>query len=73
MFDELNFCLQRLYSIPFHVDLPFNDDILEEITTTEYYKKREHCSNCACSRTPTTGSEVTTVLSLSVSPPPLSP
>ena len=35
LFDELNFCLQRLYSIPFHVDMPFNDSILEEITTAE--------------------------------------
>lgn len=35
LFDELNFCLQRLYSIPFHVDMPFNDSILEEITTSE--------------------------------------
>jgi len=57
LFDELNFCLQRLYSIPFHVDMPFNDSILEEITTAEVYKKREHCQNCACTRTPTTGSE----------------
>merc|ERR1719339_595284 len=45
LFDELNFCLQRLYSIPFH------DSILEEITTAEVYKKREHCANCACNRT----------------------
>jgi len=51
LFDELNFCLQRLYSIPFHVDMPFNDSILEEITTAEVYKKREHCANCACTRT----------------------
>merc|ERR1719464_1888835 len=51
LFDELNFCLQRLYSIPFHVDMPFNDSILEEITTSEVYKKREHCANCACNRT----------------------
>ena len=35
LFDELNFCLQRLYSIPFHLDMPFNDSILEEITTAE--------------------------------------
>ena len=35
LFDELNFCLQRLYSIPFHVDMPFKDSILEEITTAE--------------------------------------
>ena len=35
LFDELNFCLQRLYSIPFHVEMPFNDSILEEITTAE--------------------------------------
>merc|ERR1719357_1297292 len=51
LFDELNFCLQRLYSIPFHVDMPFNDSILEEIATAEVYKKREHCANCACTRT----------------------
>jgi hypothetical protein len=50
LFDELNFCLQRLYSIPFHLDMPFNDSILEEITTAEVYKKREHCANCACTR-----------------------
>jgi len=43
--------LQRLYSIPFHVEMPFNDSILEEITTAEVYKKREHCANCACTRT----------------------
>ncbi len=24
LFDELNFCLQRLFSLPFHVDMPFN-------------------------------------------------
>ena len=35
LFDELNFCLQRLYSIPFHLDMPFNDSILEEITSAE--------------------------------------
>ena len=58
MFDELIFCLQRLYCIPFHLDMPFNDTILEEITTVEVYKKREHCQNCACTRTPTSGSEV---------------
>jgi len=57
LFDELNFCLQRLYCVPFHADLPFNDSILEEITTAEVYKRREHCSNCACTRTPTSGSE----------------
>ena len=38
--------------------MPFNDTILEEITTVEVYKKREHCQNCACTRTPTSGSEV---------------
>jgi len=57
LFDELNFCLQRLYSIPFHIDMPFNDSILEEITSAEVFKKREHCNSCACTRTPTTGSE----------------
>ena len=58
LFDEFIFCLQRLYCVPFHLDLPFNDSILEEITTTEVYKRREHCRNCACTRTPTSGSEV---------------
>ena len=58
MFDEFIFCLQRLYCIPFHLDMPFNDSILEEITTVEVYKKREHCQNCACTRTST--SEVKT-------------
>jgi hypothetical protein len=24
LFDELNFCLQRLFSLPFHIDMPFN-------------------------------------------------
>merc|ERR1719394_2016840 len=57
LFDELIFCLQRLYCVPFHVDMPFNDSILEEITTVEVYKRREHCQNCACTRTPTSGSE----------------
>ncbi len=80
LFDELIFCLQRLYCIPFHLDMPFNSSILEEITTVEVriaayilhiiqdqyltwyplqvYKRREHCSDCACTRTPTSGSEV---------------
>merc|ERR1719323_2934796 len=57
LFDELNFCLQRLYSVPFHLDMPFNSSILEEITTVEVYKRRDHCSDCACTRTPTSGSE----------------
>ena len=35
LFDELIFCLQRLYCIPFHLDMPFNSSILEEITTVE--------------------------------------
>ena len=61
LFDEFIFCLQRLYCIPFHLDMPFNDSILEEITTVEVYKKREHCQNCACTRTPTSGSEVKTM------------
>merc|ERR550539_2150350 len=63
LFDEFIFCLQRLYSIPFHLDMPFNDSILEEVTTVEVYKKREHCQNCACTRTPTTGSEGSSWLS----------
>jgi len=57
LFDELIFCLQRLYCVPFHLDMPFNDSILEEITTVEVYKRRDHCQNCACTRTPTSGSE----------------
>merc|ERR1719266_2126706 len=59
LFDELNFCLQRLYSIPFHLDMPFNDSILEEITTAEVYKKREHCANCSCTRNGSSSSSCT--------------
>jgi len=62
LFDELIFCLQRLYCIPFHLDMPFNSSILEEITTVEVYKRREHCSDCACTRTPTSGSECSSCL-----------
>ena len=58
LFDELIFCLQRLYCVPFHLDMPFNDSILEEISTVEMIKRRDHCTNCACNRTPTSGSEV---------------
>ena len=31
LFDELIFCLQRLYSVPLHIDLPFSTDILDDI------------------------------------------
>lgn len=31
LFDELVFCLQRLYSVPIHFDLPFSSEILEDI------------------------------------------
>jgi hypothetical protein len=44
LFDELNFCLQRLYSIPFHLDMPFNDSILEEITSAEVRRKHSFLS-----------------------------
>lgn len=69
LFDELNFCLQRLYSIPFHMDMPFNDSILEEITSAEVYKKREHCESCACTRTPTSGSEASSCMNSAGSRP----
>lgn len=29
--DELIFCLQRLYSIPFRVEMPFSDNLLEQV------------------------------------------
>lgn len=60
LFDELIFCLQRLFSLPFHLDMPFNSGILEEIPGGEMYKKREHCANCACSRTPSQNSSAPT-------------
>jgi len=69
LFDELNFCLQRLYAIPFHMDMPFNDSILEEITSAEVYKKREHCQSCACTRTPTSGSEASSCMNSAGSRP----
>jgi hypothetical protein len=31
LFDELIFCLQRLYSIPFRMEMPFSDDLLEQV------------------------------------------
>merc|ERR1711963_637335 len=34
LFDELIFCLQRLYSVPLHIDLPFSNDILDDIPST---------------------------------------
>ena len=34
LFDELVFCLQRLYSVPIHIDLPFSSDILDDIPMT---------------------------------------
>ena len=34
LFDELVFCLQRLYSVPIHIDLPFSSDILDDIPLT---------------------------------------
>merc|ERR1719189_1581140 len=69
LFDELVFCLQRLYCIPFHLDMPFNSSILEEITTVEVYKRREHCSNCECTRTPTSGSESSCMLGTGLTTP----
>jgi len=60
LLDELVFCLQRLFSLPFHIDMPFNSGILEEIPGGEIYKKREHCSNCACSRTTSQNSSAPT-------------
>ena len=35
LFDELIFCLQRLYSVPLHIDLPFSTDILDDIPASE--------------------------------------
>ncbi|XP_059082222.1 uncharacterized protein LOC131879802 isoform X2 [Tigriopus californicus] len=43
LFDELNFCLQRLYSIPFHLDLPFASDLLETVPSAAFYS-RSHSS-----------------------------
>ncbi|XP_023327099.1 uncharacterized protein LOC111700430 [Eurytemora carolleeae] len=40
--------------------MPFNSGILEEIPGGEIYKKREHCSNCACSRTTSQNSSAPT-------------
>ncbi len=31
LFDELIFCLQRLYSMPMHIDLPFTPELLDDI------------------------------------------
>ena len=38
LFDELLFCLQRLYSIPFRTaDLPFSADLLEAVPSTRFF------------------------------------
>ena len=34
LFDELVFCLQRLYSVPIHIDLPFSSDLIDDIPLT---------------------------------------
>ena len=34
LFDELIFCLQRLYSVPIHIDLPFANELLDDIALT---------------------------------------
>lgn len=34
LFDELIFCLQRLYSVPIHINLQFSSEILDDIPTT---------------------------------------
>jgi len=58
LFDELIFCLQRLFSL--ELDIPFNSGILEEIPGGEIYKKREHCANCACGNVSQNSSGATT-------------
>lgn len=55
LFDELIFCLQRLYSVPLHIDLPFSNDILDDIpstpvsTPTTHHSVSSPASTC-CSR-----------------------
>lgn len=46
LFDELLFCLQRLYSVPIHIDLPFSSEILDDIPLT----------SCSAATTPTSNS-----------------
>ena len=52
--DELIFCLQRLYSIPFRVEMPFSDNLLEQVPHSAPLRHRPpppplnmHTSGCA--------------------------
>ena len=52
--DELIFCLQRLYSIPFRVEMPFSDNLLEQVPHSALRHQRHpppplnmHTSGCA--------------------------
>ena len=57
--DELVFCLQRLYSIPFRVEMPFSDDLLEQVPHSAALRGRRSrhplnmhtsgCTSCATS------------------------
>ena len=38
LFDELIFCLQRLYAIPLRIDLPFSADLLEAVPPAHFYR-----------------------------------
>ena len=42
LFDELVFCLQRLYSVPIHIDLPFANEILDDIALTPSSQATSH-------------------------------
>ena len=50
--DELIFCLQRLYSIPFRVEMPFSDNLLEQVPHSALRHRpppplNMHTSGCA--------------------------
>ena len=47
LFDELIYCLQRLYSINCQVDLPFTPDLLEDIPLLQT-SQRYHEGGCVC-------------------------
>lgn len=54
LFDELIFCLQRLYSIPLRVDMPFSDDLINEMPSSPFYSRGSsaattpsYCAGCS--------------------------
>lgn len=51
LFDELVFCLQRLYSVPIHIDLPFSSEILDDIPlSSSTASTPTSCSCCTGSK-----------------------